>query len=79
MKRVVIATMHSDICPLSYIRGKCQVLHRERVYEDLELYKKTPNNFYFHQVRFTFLLTGSEIDAAARSSCMIVTSTGGST
>ena len=51
LRRIVVATMHTDIVPLSYIRARCRVYHRERLPEDLDDYKKSPDSFYFHQVR----------------------------
>ena len=48
--RVVVATMHSDTCPVAYIRGKCRVFHRDRLPCDLDAYKKEAHSFYYHQV-----------------------------
>jgi hypothetical protein len=47
--RLVFATMHSEICPLTSLRGKCQVLHRDRI-PSLDDYRKMKNCFYFSQV-----------------------------
>ena len=50
--RRLLTTMHADTVPLSYIRGKCQVLHRDRIPSgDMEGYRRQPDAFYFHQVR----------------------------
>lgn len=47
--RVVFASMHSDTCPLSSLRGKCRILHRSEI-EDLEAYKKTKDSFWFEKM-----------------------------
>jgi hypothetical protein len=47
--RLLYATMHSDVCPTAYIRGKCRVKHRDHI-PDLEGWKSQPDSFYFHQV-----------------------------
>ena len=48
--RLVVATMHADIVPVSYVRGRCTVTHREHV-EDMAAYKRIPDAFYWSQVR----------------------------
>ncbi|KAF2442438.1 hypothetical protein P171DRAFT_392315 [Karstenula rhodostoma CBS 690.94] len=47
--RLVYATMHSDLCPLTSLRGKCQILHRSEI-DDLDDYRKTKDSFWFNQV-----------------------------
>ena len=47
--RQVFASMHSDICPLTSLRGKCQVAHRESIM-DLDDYRKTRDNFWFEKL-----------------------------
>ncbi|KIW07856.1 uncharacterized protein PV09_01771 [Verruconis gallopava] len=46
--RLVYVTMHSDLCPLSSLRGKCQVRHRAEI-DDLDEYRKQPDSFWFNQ------------------------------
>jgi len=46
--RLVYATMHSDICPLTSLRGKCKVLHRSEI-ENLDEYRKERDAFWFNQ------------------------------
>lgn len=46
---LVVATMHADVVPVSYIRGSCTVKHKDQV-EDLEYYRKHEDAFYFVQV-----------------------------
>ncbi|KAK4499434.1 hypothetical protein PRZ48_009948 [Zasmidium cellare] len=52
--RLVYATMHSDMCPLTSLRGKCMIKHRSEI-EDLELYRKERDSFYFVQVFDRFI------------------------
>lgn len=42
--------MHADIVPLAYVRGKCEVKHKEEI-PDLENWKREKDCFYWHQVR----------------------------
>lgn len=53
--RLIVATMHADIIPLSYIRGACTVKHRDEI-KELDVYKREKDTFYFHSVSFTRLL-----------------------
>ncbi|KAH7408208.1 hypothetical protein DE146DRAFT_645564 [Phaeosphaeria sp. MPI-PUGE-AT-0046c] len=52
--RLVYATMHSDLCPIMSLRGKCQILHRSEV-GDLDEYRKTKDSFWFNQVFDRFI------------------------
>lgn len=52
--RLVYATMHSDICPLTSLRGKCSIKHRSEI-DDLESYRKERDSFYFVQVFDRFI------------------------
>jgi hypothetical protein len=52
--RLVYVTMHSDICPLTSLRGKCVIKHKSE-FGDLEEYKKQPNHFYFSQAHDRFI------------------------
>ncbi|KAL1603721.1 putative PHD type zinc finger protein with BAH domain-containing protein [Paraconiothyrium brasiliense] len=52
--RLVYATMHSDLCPLTSLRGKCQILHRSEI-DDLDDYRKTKDSFWFNQVFDRFI------------------------
>lgn len=49
--RLLIATMHSDVVPLSYIRGRCVVKHKEEI-ADMEAFKRRADGFYFSQVSY---------------------------
>jgi hypothetical protein len=52
--RLVYATMHSDICPLNALRGKCYVSHRTEI-DDLEEFRKNPDHFWFNQAFDRFI------------------------
>ncbi|KAF9919295.1 putative PHD type zinc finger protein with BAH domain-containing protein [Lobosporangium transversale] len=47
--RLLVATMHSDMNPLSSIRGRCTVTHQAYI-KDLDSYKKKPDHFYYSQL-----------------------------
>ncbi|KAI1455710.1 hypothetical protein F4805DRAFT_459545 [Annulohypoxylon moriforme] len=47
--RLVFATMHSDISPLTSLRGKCQIRHKAEI-DDMESYRKTPDCFWFEKL-----------------------------
>lgn len=44
--RVLLAAIHTDIQPISNIRGKCYVRHKDRIPDLLE-WKRSPDHFYF--------------------------------
>ncbi|KAH9930212.1 uncharacterized protein B0H18DRAFT_993754 [Fomitopsis serialis] len=44
--RLLLAAIYSEVCDLSQVRGKCYVVHRERI-SDLAGWKKRPDRFYF--------------------------------
>ena len=47
--RLVFVSMHSDTCPLTSLRGKCNVQHKSRI-PDLEKYRKSKDSFYYNQM-----------------------------
>lgn len=47
--RVVFASMHSDTCPLTSLRGKCRILHRSDI-SDLDEYRKTKDSFWYEKL-----------------------------
>lgn len=49
--RLLVAAMHVDTVPASYVRGLCTVRHRDHI-EELDVYKREKDTFYWHQVRF---------------------------
>lgn len=47
--RVVFASMHSDTCPLTSLRGKCRISHRSDI-SDLDEYRKTKDCFWYEKL-----------------------------
>lgn len=52
--RLAYGTMHSDMCPITSLRGKCTIKHRSEI-EDLDAYRKERDSFYFVQVFDRFI------------------------
>lgn len=52
--RLVYGTMHSDVCPLTSLRGKCQILHRSEI-KDLDDYRKGRDCFWYSQIFDRFI------------------------
>ncbi|KAL7318202.1 putative PHD type zinc finger protein with BAH domain-containing protein [Mucor circinelloides] len=46
---LLVATMHSDIHPVSSIRGKCTVMHKYYV-PNIDVYRKQQDHFYYNQL-----------------------------
>ncbi|KIR60339.1 hypothetical protein I314_03630 [Cryptococcus bacillisporus CA1873] len=44
--RLLLAAIHTDIQPISNVRGKCYVRHKDRIPDLLE-WKRLPDHFYF--------------------------------
>lgn len=47
--RLVFASMHSDTCPLTSLRGKSIIKHASQI-PDLEQYRKEKDSFYYTQM-----------------------------
>ncbi|KJZ73615.1 hypothetical protein HIM_06948 [Hirsutella minnesotensis 3608] len=47
--RQVFATMHSDISPLTALRGKCRIMHRGEI-DNMDQFRKTPDSFWFEKL-----------------------------
>ncbi|KAL1979873.1 hypothetical protein VTN96DRAFT_5031 [Rasamsonia emersonii] len=47
--RLVFASMHSDPCPLSSLRGKCSILHISEI-ENLDEYRKQKDTFWYEKM-----------------------------
>lgn len=47
--RLVLATMHSDTCPLTSLRGKCQIRHKAEI-ANMGEYKRKPDSFWFEKL-----------------------------
>lgn len=47
--RVVFASMHSDTCPLTSLRGKCRIVHRTEI-DDIDDYRKFRDCFWYEKM-----------------------------
>lgn len=63
--RQVYVTMHSDLCPLTSLRGKCQLRHRTEV-ADLDQFRKIPDAFWFNQCFDRFIHRYYEVIPASQ-------------
>jgi BAH domain len=54
--RSLYATMHSDVNPISTVRGVCKILHRSEIpNHKFEEYKKGENNFWFSRLHDRYI------------------------
>ncbi|KAL1865788.1 hypothetical protein VTK73DRAFT_5080 [Phialemonium thermophilum] len=58
--RMVFATMHSDISPLTSLRGKCQIKHKSEI-PDLAEYKRTPDCFWYEKLYDRYIQKNYEV------------------
>ncbi|KAL0574305.1 putative PHD type zinc finger protein with BAH domain-containing protein [Marasmius crinis-equi] len=47
--RLLLAAIYSEVCDINQIRGKCHVVHRDKI-SDLSGWKKRPDRFYFNRL-----------------------------
>ncbi|KAI9734225.1 MAG: putative PHD type zinc finger protein with BAH domain-containing protein [Cirrosporium novae-zelandiae] len=47
--RLVYATMHSDVCPLSSLRGKCRIMHKSDI-PSIDEYRKSRDCFWYERM-----------------------------
>ncbi|KAL2136038.1 hypothetical protein VTI74DRAFT_5774 [Chaetomium olivicolor] len=58
--RLVFATMHSDISPLTSLRGKCQIQHKADI-PDLAAYKRMPDCFWYEKLYDRYIQKNYEV------------------
>ncbi|KAG7292553.1 hypothetical protein NEMBOFW57_002588 [Staphylotrichum longicolle] len=58
--RLVFATMHSDISPLTSLRGKCQIRHKAEI-PDMAAYKRTPDSFWYEKLYDRYIQKNYEV------------------
>ncbi|EGZ74189.1 BAH-domain-containing protein, partial [Neurospora tetrasperma FGSC 2509] len=58
--RMVFATMHSDISPLTALRGKCQIRHKTEI-PDLAAYKRLRDCFWFEKLYDRYIQKNYEV------------------
>ncbi|KAL9713425.1 putative PHD type zinc finger protein with BAH domain-containing protein [Leucoagaricus gongylophorus] len=47
--RLLLAAIYSEVCDINQLRGKCYVVHRDKI-SDLSGWKKRPDRFYFNRL-----------------------------
>lgn len=47
--RLLLAAIYSEVCDINQLRGKCYVVHRDKI-SDLAGWKKRPDRFYFNRL-----------------------------
>lgn len=47
--RLLLAAIYSEVCDINQLRGKCHVVHRDKI-SDLSGWKKRPDRFYFNRL-----------------------------
>ena len=58
--RLVFATMHSDISPLTSLRGKCQIRHKAEI-QDMAGYKRAPDCFWYEKLYDRYIQKNYEV------------------
>jgi hypothetical protein len=58
--RLLFATMHSDTCPLTSLRGKCQIKHKSEIANVAE-YKRDPDCFWYEKLYDRYIQKTYEI------------------
>ena len=58
--RLVFATMHSDISPLTALRGKCHIRHKSEI-KSMDEYRKTPDCFWYEKLYDRYIQKNYEI------------------
>ncbi|KAK3394699.1 hypothetical protein B0H63DRAFT_517801 [Podospora didyma] len=58
--RLVFATMHSDISPLTSLRGKCQIRHKTEI-TNLAEYKRAPDCFWYEKLYDRYIQKNYEV------------------
>ncbi|KAI0176299.1 hypothetical protein GGR52DRAFT_354420 [Hypoxylon sp. FL1284] len=53
--RLVFATMHSDISPLTALRGKCQISHKAEI-QDVDAYTNRPDCFWYEKLYDRYIM-----------------------
>ena len=58
--RLIFATMHSDISPLTSLRGKCQIRHKAEI-QDMAGYKRQPDCFWYEKLYDRYIQKNYEV------------------
>ncbi|KAI5283810.1 putative PHD type zinc finger protein with BAH domain-containing protein, partial [Ascosphaera atra] len=57
---MVYASMQCDTCPLTSLRGKCTIKHRDEI-DDLDAYRRQRDNFYFDKFYDRYMIRYYEV------------------
>ena len=52
--RLLMAAIYTEVIPITHIRGKCWVKHKEKI-PDLIAWRKKPDRFYYHRLFDPFI------------------------
>ena len=63
--RLVFATMHSDISPLTSLRGKCHIRHKTEIV-DMAAYKRAPDSFWYEKLYDRYIQKNYEVIPTAQ-------------
>lgn len=63
--RMIVATMHSDSCPLTSLRGKCKVVHLSEI-EDVDEFRKENDAFWFDKMFDRYIHRQYEVIATSQ-------------
>ncbi|KAI0022172.1 hypothetical protein F4780DRAFT_769847 [Xylariomycetidae sp. FL0641] len=63
--RLVFATMHSDISPLTSLRGKCDIRHRAEI-DDMDLFRKQSDSFWYEKLYDRYIQKNYDIIPCAQ-------------
>ncbi|KAK0731604.1 hypothetical protein B0H67DRAFT_80010 [Lasiosphaeris hirsuta] len=63
--RLVFATMHSDISPLTSLRGKCQIRHKAEI-PDMAAYKRASDSFWYEKLYDRYIQKNYEVIPTAQ-------------
>lgn len=72
--RLLLAAIYSEVTDINQIRGKCFVVHRDKI-NDLAGWKKKPDRFYFNRLFDPYIkkefdiLPSTEVRNSKRSLC----------
>ena len=58
--RFIFASMHSDTCPLTSLRGKCHIVHRSDI-DDLHEFRKTKDSFWFDKLYDRYIIRSYDV------------------
>lgn len=58
--RLLFASMQCDTCPLTSLRGKCTIKHRDEI-DDLDAYKRQRDTFYFDKFYDRYIIRYYEV------------------